>query len=150
MITPPQETKQKPKPCRPWLQPSPPPQPPPRCVLEQDISLACHYVQVVWSKLYKCTSSQDAGTLFQLRNLINRRSVIKQVRNDMNGTERSGPTPWTAAHPTSSTLPHSSDSPWAQQHAWAESHVLWEGRGYREGSHIQYSAAVPILVTVSY
>ena len=40
-----------------------------------------------WSILYKCTSSQEGGTLFQLRNLINRRNVVKDVRNDMNATE---------------------------------------------------------------
>ena len=48
---------------------------------------ATYHLQVVWSRLYKCTSSQDPGTLFQLRNLINRRNVIKDVRNDMNATE---------------------------------------------------------------
>ena len=48
---------------------------------------ATYYLQAVWSKLYKCTSSQDAGTLFQLRNLINQRSVVKEVRNDMSATE---------------------------------------------------------------
>ena len=40
-----------------------------------------------WRQLYKCTSSQDGGTLFQLRNLINRRNVVKIVKNDMNATE---------------------------------------------------------------
>ena len=40
-----------------------------------------------WRQLYKYTSSQDGGTLFQLRNLINRRNVIKNVKNDMNATE---------------------------------------------------------------
>lgn len=45
------------------------------------------FLQVYWSILYKCTSSQEGGTLFQLRNLINRRNVLKDVRNDMNATE---------------------------------------------------------------
>ena len=40
-----------------------------------------------WSILYKCTSSQEGGTLFQLRNLINRRNVVKDVHNDTNATE---------------------------------------------------------------
>ena len=44
-------------------------------------------LQVYWSILYKCTSSQEGGTLFQLHNLINRRNVVKDVRNDMNATE---------------------------------------------------------------
>ena len=43
--------------------------------------------QVCWSILYRCSSSQEGGTLFQLRNLINRRNVVKDVRNDMNATE---------------------------------------------------------------
>ena len=37
--------------------------------------------------MYSCSSSQEGGTLYQLRNLINRRNVIKDVRNDMNATE---------------------------------------------------------------
>ena len=44
-------------------------------------------LQVYWSILYRCTSSQEGGTLFQLRNLINRRNVVKDVRTDMNATE---------------------------------------------------------------
>ena len=37
--------------------------------------------------MYSCSSRQEGGTLYQLRNLIDRRNVIKDVRNDMNGTE---------------------------------------------------------------
>ena len=37
--------------------------------------------------MYSCSSSQEGGTLYQLRNLIDRRNVIKDVRNDMNATE---------------------------------------------------------------
>ena len=37
--------------------------------------------------MYSCSSSQEGGTLYQLRNLINRRNVIKDIRNDMNATE---------------------------------------------------------------
>ena len=33
------------------------------------------------------TGEQEGGTLFQLRNLINRRNVLKDVRNDMNATD---------------------------------------------------------------
>ena len=37
--------------------------------------------------LFKGTSSQEGGTLFQLRNLINRRNVVTKVKTDMNATE---------------------------------------------------------------
>ena len=37
--------------------------------------------------LFKGTSSQEGGTLFQLRNLINRRDVVTKVKTDMNATE---------------------------------------------------------------
>ena len=40
--------------------------------------------QVVWSHLYKTSSSLDVGTLYQLRTLINRRNVTSDVRKDMN------------------------------------------------------------------
>ena len=36
--------------------------------------------------MYSCSSSQEGGTLYQLRNLVNCRNV-KDVRNDMNATE---------------------------------------------------------------
>ena len=36
---------------------------------------------------YRYNSSQQGGALYQLRNLIDRRNVIKDVRNDMNATE---------------------------------------------------------------
>ena len=42
---------------------------------------ATYHLQVVWSRLYKCTSSQDPGTLFQLRNLINRRNVMNATED---------------------------------------------------------------------
>jgi hypothetical protein len=35
------------------------------------------YVQVIWKRLYKCSSGMDAGTRFQLQKLINRRNVVK-------------------------------------------------------------------------
>ena len=37
--------------------------------------------------LFSGTSSQEGGTLFQLRNLINRRNVVTKVKTDMNATE---------------------------------------------------------------
>ena len=37
--------------------------------------------------LFSGTSSQEGGTLFQLRNLINRRNVVMKVKTDMNATE---------------------------------------------------------------
>lgn len=43
--------------------------------------------QVVWSRLYKTDSSQDGGTLYQLRNLINRRNVVTDPKKDMNSCE---------------------------------------------------------------
>eukprot|EP00731_Ephydatia_muelleri_P035780 Em0160g1a len=42
----------------------------------------CHYhdvVMVVWKRLYNTSSGVDKGTLFQLRNLINRRNVVSDV-----------------------------------------------------------------------
>ena len=41
--------------------------------------------QVRWTRLYKSTSGLDGGTLFQLRNRINRRNVTSDVQKDMNG-----------------------------------------------------------------
>ena len=43
--------------------------------------------QVFWKLFFKGTSSQDGGTLFQLRNLINRRNIVANVKTDMNATE---------------------------------------------------------------
>lgn len=51
------------------------------------IILAYYIFKVYWSAMYSCSSSQEGGTLYQLRNLIDRRNVIKDVRNDMNATE---------------------------------------------------------------
>eukprot|EP00731_Ephydatia_muelleri_P006750 Em0003g998a len=45
----------------------------------------CHYhdvVMVVWKRLYNTSSGVDKGTLFQLRNLINRRNVVSDVSKD--------------------------------------------------------------------
>ena len=43
--------------------------------------------QVIWKRLYKPTSGLDGGTLFQLRNLINRKNVTQDVKKDMNACE---------------------------------------------------------------
>ena len=51
-----------------------------------NIGIILHF-KVYWSAMYSCSSSQEGGTLYQLRNLIDRRNVIKNVRNDMNATE---------------------------------------------------------------
>ena len=45
------------------------------------------YCQVVWKRLYSTCSGIDGGTLFQLRNLINRRNVVKDVKKDLNSCE---------------------------------------------------------------
>ena len=45
------------------------------------------YTQVVWTRLYKTDSSQDGGTMYQLRNLINRRNVVTDPKKDMNACE---------------------------------------------------------------
>ena len=44
-------------------------------------------MQVIWKRLYKTDSSMDASTLYQLRNLINRRNVISSPENDVNSCE---------------------------------------------------------------
>ena len=50
-------------------------------------TLNCNYhLQVIWKHLYKC-SSMDVGTLYQLRNVINRRDVIKHPKNKMSSCE---------------------------------------------------------------
>lgn len=37
--------------------------------------------QAIWKCLYKCSSGCDRGTLYQLRNLINRRNVVSKPMN---------------------------------------------------------------------
>lgn len=47
-------------------------------------------VQVIWSHLYKASSTLDVGTLYQLQMnqiLINRRNVTKDIKKDMNACE---------------------------------------------------------------
>jgi hypothetical protein len=43
--------------------------------------------RVVWTRLYKTSSGLEGGTMYQLRNLINRRSVVSDVSKDMNSCE---------------------------------------------------------------
>lgn len=47
-----------------------------------------HYVmQVLWIRLYSTSSSMDRGTLYQLRNLIDRRNVTTTPKNNVNACE---------------------------------------------------------------
>ena len=41
----------------------------------------CHFTftQVAWKRLFSASSKMDGATLYQLRNLINRRNVVKDV-----------------------------------------------------------------------
>jgi hypothetical protein len=45
------------------------------------------YAQVIWSRLYNAASQQDGGTLYQLRNLINRRNIKKDPSKDVAASE---------------------------------------------------------------
>lgn len=45
------------------------------------------HMQVAWIRLYSASSGIDGGTLFQLRNLINRRNVRKLPQNDLSACE---------------------------------------------------------------
>lgn len=42
------------------------------------LQLIFHLLQMVWKRLYKIASVSNGGTLYQLRNLLNRRNVTKQ------------------------------------------------------------------------
>ena len=44
-------------------------------------------LQVIWKRLYKFSSSKDVGTLYQLRNLINRRNVVSDPTRDVTACE---------------------------------------------------------------
>lgn len=44
-------------------------------------------LQSIWNILFKTKSSMERGTLFQLRNLINRRNVTSKPKSDVNATE---------------------------------------------------------------
>lgn len=45
------------------------------------------YVQLMWMRLYRQTSTREKGTLYQLRNLIQRTSVHVNPKQGMNATE---------------------------------------------------------------
>ena len=42
---------------------------------------------MIWKRLYKGSSNIDGGTLYQLRNIINRRDVVKNPGKNMNACE---------------------------------------------------------------
>ena len=42
---------------------------------------------MIWKRLYSSCSGMDTGTLFQLRNLINRRNVITDISKDRTACE---------------------------------------------------------------
>ena len=44
-------------------------------------------IQVIWKRLYKTTSASDSGTIFQLRNIINRKNISKKPKKDVNSHE---------------------------------------------------------------
>lgn len=41
----------------------------------------------MWKRLYSTSSGMERGTLYQLRNLINRRNVTKEVKSNVNANE---------------------------------------------------------------
>ena len=41
----------------------------------------------IWKRLYREKSSRDSGTLVQLRNLINRKTVPKDPKNQVHASE---------------------------------------------------------------
>ena len=52
---------------------------------------ACHHshnsIYFIWSRLYKYSSASNKGTMYQLRNLINRRNVRNKPDKDVNACE---------------------------------------------------------------
>lgn len=44
-------------------------------------------IQVIWKRLYSPSSMRDGGTFYQLRNLINRRNVVKKPSNSITACE---------------------------------------------------------------
>ena len=41
------------------------------------------YYQVIWQVLYSVQSGRDKGTLYQIRNLIDRRNVVQDLKRDL-------------------------------------------------------------------
>lgn len=44
-------------------------------------------LQTLWGRLYKTSSANEKGTLYQLRNVINRKSVPKNPEKNMKSSE---------------------------------------------------------------
>ncbi len=44
-------------------------------------------VQVIWKYFYSSNSAQDHGTLYQLRNKLNRTNVVTKPKNNVNACE---------------------------------------------------------------
>ena len=51
------------------------------------IIIIINVAQVIWTRLYKTDSSMDGGTMYKLRNLINRRNVVTDPKKDLNACE---------------------------------------------------------------
>ena len=47
----------------------------------------CCFLQVIWKRLYKCSSTMDRGTLYHLRNVINRRNVVNEPTKAVDACE---------------------------------------------------------------
>ena len=45
------------------------------------------HFKIIWQRLYKTTSSKDGGTLLQIKNLINRRNIGKDISGRVNEVE---------------------------------------------------------------
>lgn len=45
------------------------------------------FTQVFWKRLYKTSSSMERGTLYQIRNLLNRRNITKRPKGNVNAAE---------------------------------------------------------------
>ena len=60
--------------------------PPPYAPINITFLAQCIFslIQVVWKLLYKTSSASDHGTLYQIRNLIQRRNVGKKPKKDFN------------------------------------------------------------------
>ena len=58
------------------------------CTAQAQTNISCITdAQVIWKRLYSSCSGMDTGTLFQLRNVINRRNVITDVSKDLTACE---------------------------------------------------------------
>ena len=57
-------------------------------VLSNNYVYYCVYLQVIWKRLYKLSSSNAHGTLYQLRNVINRRNVVRDPSKNVEPCEK--------------------------------------------------------------